>query len=184
MNPDLLVQVLFFPPVLSPPGSVFDTKKTPKRHVAARIPTWCSTNCHLNMTPGWKPWRCAIHEGMGRRGWTWYTPGSTNIACWKMGAPDWRCISYIKWGYSIAMLVYQKVRCLREFCQRSACLAEFFTKCHIFFCFVWHQELAWWEAKAKMFYSSFGRVEVLTWYIWESSWMLYNSSYFMGMFAN
>ena len=31
--------------------------------------------------------------------WSWfvkntYTPGSTNIAGWKMGAPDWRCISF------------------------------------------------------------------------------------------
>ena len=28
-----------------------------------------------------------------------YTPGSTNIAGWKMD-PDWRCSSYWKWGYS------------------------------------------------------------------------------------
>ena len=40
--------------------------------------------------------------------WFGYTPGSTNIAGWKTG-PDWRCISYWKWGYSIAMLVYQRV---------------------------------------------------------------------------
>ena len=38
-----------------------------------------------------------------------YTPGSTNIAGWKMD-PDWRCISFKKWGYSIAMLVCQRVR--------------------------------------------------------------------------
>ena len=28
-----------------------------------------------------------------------YTPGSSNTAGWKMD-PDWRCISYRKWGYS------------------------------------------------------------------------------------
>ena len=37
-----------------------------------------------------------------------YTPGSSNIAGWKMD-PDGRCISYWKWWYSIAMLVYQRV---------------------------------------------------------------------------
>ena len=36
------------------------------------------------------------------------TPGSTNIAGWKMD-PDGRCISYWTWGYFIAMLVYQRV---------------------------------------------------------------------------
>ena len=34
-----------------------------------------------------------------------YTPGSTNIAGWKMDL-DWRCISYWTWGYSI---VHQRV---------------------------------------------------------------------------
>ena len=37
-----------------------------------------------------------------------YTPGSTDIAGWKMD-PDWRCISYSKWRYSIAILVSQRV---------------------------------------------------------------------------
>ena len=32
----------------------------------------------------------------------------TKIAGWKMD-PDWRCISYWKWGFSMAMLVYQRV---------------------------------------------------------------------------
>ena len=49
-----------------------------------------------------------IYPSQSLPSWFGYTPGSTNIAGWKTG-PDWRCISYWKWGYSIAMLVYQRV---------------------------------------------------------------------------
>ena len=39
-----------------------------------------------------------------------YTPGSTNIAGWKMGAPDWFPYFLLKIGISQpAMLVYQRV---------------------------------------------------------------------------
>ncbi len=34
--------------------------------------------------------------------------GKSSIAGWKTD-PDWRCISYKTWGYSIAMLVYWRV---------------------------------------------------------------------------
>ena len=34
-----------------------------------------------------------------------YTPGSSNIAGWKMD-PDWRCISYWTWGYCMFTRVY------------------------------------------------------------------------------
>ena len=31
--------------------------KSPKSPLRARIPIWCWTSCHQNMTPGCKPWR-------------------------------------------------------------------------------------------------------------------------------
>ena len=35
----------------------------------------------------------------------------------RFGPFDWRCISYSKWGYSIAMLVYQRVTSLYDTCE-------------------------------------------------------------------
>ncbi len=44
----------------------------------------------------WIHWLCHVRKGGDSK---IYTPGSTNIAGWKMD-PKWRCISYWKWGYS------------------------------------------------------------------------------------
>ena len=43
-----------------------------------------------------------------------YTLGSTNIAGWKNG-PGLKMYFLLKWGYSIAMLVYQRVPCFLFF---------------------------------------------------------------------
>lgn len=91
-----------------------------------RIPTWCSTNCHLNMTPGWKPWRCK-NLGFGLRrflhGRTWHE-GVGRIESGKMVSERVVCqmsSSFVLYKMFCFLLVYSA---------------------RLFFVFVWHQEQA------------------------------------------
>ena len=62
-----------------------------------------------------------------------HTLPETNIAGWKMHL-DWRCISYSRWWFSIAMLVYQRVvfrfHCHSQFRWARICRAIFFWRYH------------------------------------------------------
>ena len=61
-------------------------------HTSIPLDSWCEIPCYVALL--------ILHLHSDK----------TSRAGWNMG-PDWRCISYSECGYSIAMLVYRRVRC-------------------------------------------------------------------------